>query len=217
MEDNKYIYEIKSFIKRYLKEVLLFLCLILFIIILKSVLNKEISNFDLTVYRIISSKVSNNITIVMKSISFLGGTFFLIGLSLLLFFLFKNKKISLMIILNLSFSFLTNSLLKIIVQRKRPIENILISETGYSFPSGHSMVSMAFYDFLIYLILHKVKNKFLKYMITIILLLLILLIGISRIYLGVHYASDVIGGFLVGMIFLILYIKSLKKYFDYLS
>lgn len=217
MEDNKYIYEIKSFIKRYLKEVLLFLCLILFIIILKSVLNKEISNFDLTVYRIISSKASNNITIVMKSISFLGGTFFLIGLSLLLFFLFKNKKISLMIILNLSFSFLTNSLLKIIVQRKRPIENILISETGYSFPSGHSMVSMAFYGFLIYLILHKVKNKFLKYMITIILLLLILLIGISRIYLGVHYASDVIGGFLVGMIFLILYIKSLKKYFDYLS
>ena len=73
------------------------------------------------------------------------------------------------------------------------------------------MISMAFYGFLIYLIYKNIKNKYLKTTLIIILSLLIIAIGISRIYLGVHYLSDVIGGFLISIFYLIVYIKLIKK------
>ena len=73
------------------------------------------------------------------------------------------------------------------------------------------MVSMDFYGFLIYLIYKYVGNKYLKWTSMILLFLLIILIGISRIYLGVHYTSDVIAGFLVAISYLILYINMSKR------
>jgi len=83
---------------------------------------------------------------------------------------------------------------------------------GYSFPSGHSMISAAFYGFLIYLIYKKVKNKKLKITLIIVLSILIVSIGISRIYLGVHYTSDVLAGFTVSVSYLIIYTSIVKKF-----
>ena len=81
---------------------------------------------------------------------------------------------------------------------------MIIEESGYIFPSGHSMASMAFYGFIIFLVWKYVKtNK--KWIYTIVLSLLILLIGISRIYLGVHYASDVLAGFILTLAYLIIF------------
>lgn len=93
--------------------------------------------------------------------------------------------------------------------RERPTGINIISETGYSFPSGHSLTAMAFYGFIIYLIYKSnIKNK----KIYIILLgLIIFLIGISRIYLGVHFATDVLAGFIISIIFLICYIHVLER------
>ena len=105
-----------------------------------------------------------------------------------------------------------NLLLKNIVQRPRPNEFRLIDETGYSFPSGHSMVSMAFYGFLIYLIYKFVKSKRLKWILIIILSALIITIGISRIYLGVHYTSDVLAGFTISVSYLVIYTSIVKKF-----
>lgn len=103
-----------------------------------------------------------------------------------------------------------NLVLKNIVERPRPIGYRLIDETGYSFPSGHSMISTAFYGLIIYLIWKNVRNTKLKYISCILLALLILLIGISRIYLGVHYASDVIGGFTISIAYLIIFTSTFK-------
>ena len=102
-------------------------------------------------------------------------------------------------------------MLKFILQRPRPTEYRIINETGYSFPSGHSMVSMAFYGFLIYLIYKNVKNKYLKVTLISILAILTVSIGISRIYLGVHYTSDVLAGFLISLSYLVLYTSFYKK------
>ena len=72
------------------------------------------------------------------------------------------------------------------------------------------MVSAGFYGLIIYLIAKKVKNKWIKYTSCTLLSVLILLIGLSRIYLGVHYPSDVIGGFLVSIIYLIMIVNIIK-------
>jgi len=102
---------------------------------------------------------------------------------------------------------LLNNILKLIVRRARPTGFRLIAETGYSFPSGHSMVSMAFYGYLIYLIYKNVRNKKLRWTLMTCFSLLILIIGLSRIYLGVHYTSDVFAGFLFSLGYLVVYIK----------
>lgn len=84
-------------------------------------------------------------------------------------------------------------------------------KVGYSFPSGHSMVSMAFYGFLIYLIYNNIKNKYIKWILICSLSILIILIGISRIYLGVHYTSDVLAGFLLSISYLVIYTRIVKE------
>ena len=104
-----------------------------------------------------------------------------------------------------------NVILKHIIQRKRPNINRLIPEKGYSFPSGHSMMSMAFYGMLIFLIFKYVKNTTLKWTLIVILTILLSTIGITRIYLGVHYPSDVIGGFVVSLTYLFILTEIYNK------
>ena len=133
-------------------------------------------------------------------------------LTITLFILIKNKKIGLSIFSNLVIITILNQLLKRILQRPRPTEYRIIEETGYSFPSGHSMVSMAFYGYLIYLIYKYVKNKYIKWISIVLLSILICSIGVSRIYLGVHYTSDVLGGFFISISYLIIYISAANKF-----
>ena len=108
--------------------------------------------------------------------------------------------------------YLSVLILKEIIQRVRPDEIYMkVHKTSFSFPSGHSSVSMFFYLTLIYLINTSVKNKWAKIFIDAFLILWILSVGLSRIYLGVHYPSDVLGGYLVGIFaFLLFYLYSQK-------
>lgn len=170
-----------------------------------------INLIDENIYNLIMNLRNERITAVIMFISFLGSSISLIILSIAQIFLNKDKKDAKFITLNLIFIFLLNRLLKLIIARPRPSVLSLVQENGYSFPSGHAMVSMAFYGFIIYLINMNIKNKKIKYPIIIILTILIFLIGISRIYLGVHYATDIIGGFVIGFIYLLFFIKYVYK------
>ena len=196
----------KEFIIKNFKWIILFICLIGFLALAEDVFHKEIMKGDIIGYKIISTfLISDFTTPIAKFITNFGGAIFLIILTITLFILIKNKKIGLSIILNLIVITGLNQILKYILQRPRPTEYRLIEETGFSFPSGHSMVSMAFYGYLIYLIYKYVKNKDLKWISIVLLSILICSIGISRIYLGVHYTSDVLGGFLISLSYLIVY------------
>ena len=188
--------------------IVLSIVLIALIIIVKS---KDFLMIDTKFYNFISSFITNNMTTIFKTITALGSAKFLIGLSIILILIIKNSKISLYILLNLLLSSTLNSILKKIVIRPRPLEINLIKEKGYSFPSGHTMTSVAFYGFLIYLIYKYIKNKYLKYSLISLLTIVSLLIGLSRIYLGVHYLSDVIGGIIFGLIYLIIFISIVNK------
>ena len=202
----------KELIKKNLKWVVLFICLVGFLALAEDVFNKEIMNGDIIGYKIISTfLISDFVTPIAKFITNFGGAIFLSIATVMLFLLIKNKKIGLSIISNIVIITVLNQLLKRILQRPRPTEFRIVEETGYSFPSGHSMVSMAFYGYLIYLIYRYIKNKYVKWILITILSILICLIGISRIYVGVHYTSDVLGGFLISISYLVVYISSIKK------
>ena len=199
----------KELIRKNFKWLVLFIALIGFLALAEDVFNKEIMNGDIIGYKIVSTfLISNFATPIARFITNFGGAIFLITLTIILFIVIKNKKIGLSIFLNLVIITVLNQLLKRILQRPRPTEFRIIEETGYSFPSGHSMVSMAFY-----LIYRYVKNKYVKWIAIAFLSVLICSIGVSRIYLGVHYTSDVLGGFLVSISYLILFISTVNKFF----
>lgn len=205
--------QIKEFIIKNLKWIILFICLIGFLAIAEDVFNKEIMNGDIVGYKLISTfLISDFATPIAKFITNFGGAIFLAVLTIILFILIKNKKIGVSIFSNLAIITALNQLLKNILQRPRPTEYRIIEETGYSFPSGHSMISMAFYGYIIYLIYKYVKNKYIKWFSIVLLSILICSIGISRIYLGVHYTSDVLGGFLISISYLVIYISAVNKF-----
>ena len=205
--------KVKDFIVKNLKWIILFICLVGFLAIAENVFHKEIMMKDIIGYKLVSTfLISDFATPIAKFITNFGGAIFLIIATIILFILIKNKKIGFSIISNLVIVTVLNQLLKNILQRPRPNEFRIIEETGYSFPSGHSMVSMAFYGYLIYLIYRYVKNKYLKWTLIVLLSILICTIGISRIYLGVHYTSDVLGGFLISISYLVIYISAVNKF-----
>jgi undecaprenyl-diphosphatase len=173
--------------------------------------------FDEAVYKFLTGFMSEGLTGFMKLMTFIGSGWSITTLAVAIpFFVFilKKKKYyrtALLIPLNIAVGSLLNELLKQLFHRARPDILRLVKVTGYSFPSGHSMNSMIFYGFLIYLILCFVRSRF-KYPAAVVIGFLILLIGASRVYLGVHYASDVIAGFITGAAWLAFFINISGKF-----
>ena len=197
---------LKRIIEKNYKWIIAFLCLIIVLMMLEDIFENEQLTLDMVVYRLVILNLrSEPVTAIMKVITNLSSVYVLIAITIGIFLFVKNKKVGLCVASNLIITTLLNQLLKYIIQRPRPDGYRLIAESGYSFPSGHSMVSMAFYGLIIYLIWKMVKNKKIKYISCGILGLLIPMIGFSRIYLGVHYASDVIGGFAISIVYLLLF------------
>jgi len=175
--------------------------------------------FDDAVYEFVSGFISDNMTRFMKIVTFLGSQWFITSLTVLipaLIFILRKKKYyrpGLLIPANIAMGALFNLILKLIFRRPRPELLRLVEESGYSFPSGHSMSSLIFYGFFAYLLVRYGKHRS-KYFFVGVLGVLVVLIGLSRIYLGVHYASDVLAGFLVGAGWLILAIRASDKFLN---
>ena len=162
-------------------------------------------------YRTVRSLENSFFDKYFVGITKLGNEIVVIGIVLALVLLFRNRH-SIMFVLLAANSAITNSLIKLVIKRSRPDVLNLIVQGGYSFPSGHSMIAVCVYGYLLYLAYTKINNKYLKYGLSILLGIVILSIGISRIYVGVHYTSDVLGGFILGLIELILLIDVSKKF-----
>lgn len=192
--------------------IIIFICSIGFLELAEDVFEREIMDGDIIGYEIMSKYfISESVTPFAKIITEFGGIYVIITATIALILFLKEKKHKILVPINLGIIVLLNQLLKFVLQRPRPTEYRMISETGYSFPSGHSMVSMAFYGYLIYLIYIKIDNKYIKWGLIVFLSILICLIGASRIYLGVHYTSDVLAGFLIAVVYLIMFIKVTEK------
>lgn len=179
-----------------------------FILLAAELLENELAPFDHVVYRYISAYISPVLTKAMAGISFLGSAPVLIAITALFLIAARKKRdfrfYEAMMTLNLLAAWLMNVLFKTVFHRARPDLIRLAAATGFSFPSGHSMVSAAFYGYLIYLCVLFLKRPW-KEICSALLLCVVLLVGVSRIYLGVHYASDVAAGFLAGFSWVILF------------
>lgn len=202
------------FNKKDIKYVLSPIFLILFIIVLIFVLTNNTQYIDDKIYNFIFGLRSSGFDSFMKIITQLGNPLPVTIVFILLFILLSGTKENLFFVgCNTIITVSSNQLLKHIIRRARPDHLRLIIQNGYSFPSGHAMISICLYGAILYLINSKLKNKTIKILLSILLVLLIFLIGISRIYLGVHYPSDIIGGHLLSLSILILNVYILNKYF----
>jgi undecaprenyl-diphosphatase len=151
---------------------------------------------------------------IMLFITFLGKHQFLIPANLILIFYFLLVKrqtwFSIRVITIAISSLVLMLLLKQLFQRKRPLSPLLKAAKGLSFPSGHAIMAVTFYGLLIYILQHSITIDWLKWFLTFLVVVLIILIGFSRVYLRVHYASDVAAGFIIGLLWLLLSLAVLK-------
>ena len=151
---------------------------------------------------------------LMRFISFIGSSSFLIPLMLLviIYTLYKKKYYELKLLaLSTLGSYTLNFILKLIFSRTRPVDYFLVEQGGLSYPSGHSMVTMTFYMTVAYIASKSLKDKDKKKWIYLFSSLMIILMGISRLYLGVHWPTDVIGGYLIGYVFFYISSKLVRE------
>ncbi len=191
------------------------LAIILFAFICNLVRSEGTVLFDSWLITLVQGWESPSLTAVMEGFSWLGSTLVVVVLALgMLLFLaavLGHRKELLLFIAVIGGAPLLNHALKDVFQRERPDIHRLVDEAGYSFPSGHSMAAFALYGVLTYLLWRHVSSGKGRFILIAVGSIIVLCIGISRIYLGVHYPSDVVGGYLASGVWLSLAIEIFQR------
>ncbi|MFB7641221.1 phosphatase PAP2 family protein [Peribacillus butanolivorans] len=187
---------------KYARITVILLCMIIFIFLMNEVQNGKVLAFDEFILDHLTVVENTYLFTFFKSITYFGSSIF-IGFGSLLFILYLwIKKKDYLAISVFSIGVAGGDLLKRgiknLIQRERP-ENHLVNAAGFSFPSGHSMVGLIFFSMIAYFIIKEVKSKSVKWGVGISFTLLVLVIGISRIALKVHFPTDVLAGFVLGV------------------
>lgn len=188
--------------------VLAVLCLAVFACLLVKVLKRQAMRIDRLGYALFVEKLrSPALTVAMKSVSNMASLPVVVGV-LVATFIWAPCRIQVMCAaVNVGVISAIDQLLKVLVRRPRPQGYRLVEAPGLSFPSGHSMAAMAFYGYGIWLVQGGAGSLSSNVFAVMALACVILAVGVSRIYLGVHYASDVLGGFCLALAWLILFVR----------
>jgi undecaprenyl-diphosphatase len=175
---------------------------------------RKLKPIDMLIFDKIKPGINTINNKIMLFITFLGKHQFLIPANLILIFYFLVLKrqtwFSIRVITIAISSLVLMLLLKQLFQRKRPLSPLLKAAKGLSFPSGHAIMAVTFYGLAIYILQHSITIDWLKWFLTFLVAGLIILIGFSRVYLRVHYASDVAAGFIIGLLWLLISLTVLK-------
>ena len=184
------------------RDIILIITLIsLFAFIVVFLETGRIIRIENIVYGILSIYINPVFTVIVKIITNIGGPVIIAIICLVLLLLHATRKrYGIPVFITVITSFILNCILKNIFLRPRPNVLRLVNETSYSFPSGHSMVNASLYTILVLLLLSNSNKKGKRIILSISLIILFLLIGVSRIYLGVHYLGDVLAGWILGVL-----------------
>jgi len=184
-----------------------------FLFMAKTVFIDQNNTLDTTAFAFAESHKTDAFTRFMEFTTFFASRDFLIigsiGLALFFMFIKKHRWYSVKVPVIAAGSSLLNQGMKLLFDRPRPA-SAFYEQPGFSFPSGHAMIGGAFYGLLIYLVWTNIQNKLLRWVLVLLLSIWVLLIGYSRVYLHVHYASDVLAGWSAGFIFLIICLVLLR-------
>lgn len=178
-----------------------FICTFIFVNLAEELKEKDIFQFDMAIIQAVQSSISEMNTQVLTVITEIGsvkGNMIIIVLISLLLLFRKHFVSTLFLILTTASGGLANHYLKWLFQRARPTINPLVQENGFSFPSGHSMSSFILYGVIMILVTRLTKSWILRVLTYLFCISMIFFIGYSRIYLGVHYPSDVLAGYAAG-------------------
>ncbi|WP_028399401.1 phosphatase PAP2 family protein [Ectobacillus panaciterrae] len=182
-------------------------------LIMTKIMNKEAVFVDVWMKGRLQSLQGEGGISFFEAITELGSGIGIVGTLLLSsIWLWRKKRYPTIIafILAVAATRIVNKVLKAIVARERPSLNAAVDGLGYSFPSGHAMLSIVTYGFLAAVIIIQEMGKAKKAIVLLLAALLILLVGLSRIVLSVHYPSDILGGYCMGgmMFILFLYVNA---------
>ncbi|MCL4456603.1 MAG: bifunctional DedA family/phosphatase PAP2 family protein [Nitrospirae bacterium] len=187
--------------------------------IVEDLIDKEtLFYLDFKIQRLVEGVISPEITRFMVDITNIGGVYLIVitTAAMALYLLYRRhwwELFTLFLIVGFGESLLV--ILKLFFHRPRPMPQ-MVAAHGYAFPSGHSFAAMIVYGSLIYMTWKFIKGEALRFIVFFLSILLIILIGISRIYLNVHYLTDVLGGYAAGLSWLVLCIimaNTLKQYY----
>lgn len=194
--------------------VIIAIAVVAFLAILEDVLEGGMDRLDTTAYYIFVVRLRRPwLTSLMEGFSSLASPVVLLMMLLMVAAFAPGRRPGMCATINLGCALAINQVLKFIVQRPRPDGFRLVSEVGYSFPSGHSMVSMAFYGLCAWMVWHYERDRIMKWLWCCGFGAAIGLVGVSRVYLGVHYASDVLAGFCVSLAWVAVYTKVFCPFF----
>ncbi len=183
--------------------IIIAILLILFIIEVILVKLNLFKGIDSCIYNFVSMHINPINTVIFKSFSFLCSEIFIIGLCLLVLLFSKQKSGGVGFIFVLFLTYLFNQGLKLIIGRDRPQINQLVIEDSFSFPSGHTMMIVAIVSLFIFYIWKREKGKKeVNIIATVLLIIIAVFVMLSRIYLGVHYFSDILGGITASLLLL---------------
>ena len=170
--------------------------------------------FDIRVLDFIHNSSNPILLAIMRLISFIGSeTILFPAMVIVIIYTFVKKRyfIAKILLANTLANWVFNYILKWIFQRTRPFDYALVTQGGLSYPSGHSMVTMSMYLAIAYLLSRNIHDGLKKINIYIIASAFIILMGISRMYLGVHWPTDIIGGYIMGYLFFNITVIGIKK------
>ncbi|WP_410769044.1 phosphatase PAP2 family protein [Fontibacillus sp. BL9] len=192
------------------------ICAAVFIVIAAAVQSGRINRFDRTLIDFVQGREAPGLTGVMEFFTSIGnGTSVALITIVAMIFLYGvlgHRRELLLLCCVMIGSTALNSLLKLSFIRERPTFHRLIEVTGYSFPSGHSMAAFCLYGTLAYLLWRHLPGRKSRFVLILVSIIFIVCIGLSRIYLGVHYPSDVLGAYFAGCFWLSCSIWLYKRY-----
>ena len=194
------------------RNIFIIICIIVFsvmCVLIKYKFSEQFIELDNIIRTFVNNNMHNDIlTSLLKVITHFGDTLIAIIIGILSIIIARDNIKRIVLGLDVCSIGAFGYILKKLIARPRPIEALIEIPTSYSFPSGHTFFSFGFYSLIIFFILKSRLKKPFKVMLTVIFSFLMLLVPFSRVYLGVHYFTDVMGGLVLGILFLLFFINT---------